>query len=129
MCTSHTHILITRILITHAHAHHIKTHTSHAHITHSHTHAPLFSHSVHGKEIVTYEEMVKIEPQVNRPRPIMLVGKPSLGGELRAPIMAFPYLVFSQYLLLPRDNYLISPKGTPINYLLCIPVIFLQRYH
>lgn len=33
------------------------------------------SDPAHGKEVATYEEMVKIEPQVDRPRPIFLVGE------------------------------------------------------
>lgn len=30
--------------------------------------------AVLGKEVVTYEEMTKVEPQSGRPRPIMLIG-------------------------------------------------------
>ena len=65
---THTHTPHTLTLI-HTHA---LTH-SHTHITLMHT--PTLTQTVHGKELVTYEEMVKIEPQVNRPRPIMLVGE------------------------------------------------------
>ena len=30
--------------------------------------------TVLGKELATYEEMIKVEPQQGRPRPIMLIG-------------------------------------------------------
>lgn len=34
----------------------------------------MFLLTVLGKELATYEEMIKVEPQRGRPRPIMLIG-------------------------------------------------------
>ena len=35
-----------------------------------------------GSTMITYEEMVKVKPQVKRPRPVMLVGESSLCYEM-----------------------------------------------
>ena len=45
--------------------------------------------TVFGSTMITYEEMVKVKPQVKRPRPIMLVGEFSLllqGKGIKSPV-------------------------------------------
>ena len=43
--------------------------------SHDQLHADLTVSTASGHEIITYEEVVKIDPQVDRPRPILIIGK------------------------------------------------------
>lgn len=61
--------------------------------------------------MITYEEMVKVKPQVKRPRPILLVGEFERLCTLHAIILGIEQTRLISILLL----HFVAPRGKPFN--------------